>query len=97
MCEHKMLEWLAQLEADLVKKDELLRETKEQNQKQAELINALREDKKNQCKDMFCFDCLDNLKPSEIRVSERLRERARKETPKEMELVSANRNIQEQA
>eukprot|EP00957_Ditylum_brightwellii_P046273 3511177-Ditylum_brightwellii.AAC.1 len=51
MCAHKMLGQLAQLEAELVKKDKLLGEMKEQNQNQKELLNAPREDKQNQCQD----------------------------------------------
>eukprot|EP00957_Ditylum_brightwellii_P174433 13280978-Ditylum_brightwellii.AAC.1 len=61
------------------------------------LLNALSEDKRNQCKDMFCFDCLDNLNPVRIRVNKRLPEQAQKETPCEKELYEANRKIQEQA
>eukprot|EP00957_Ditylum_brightwellii_P004140 315392-Ditylum_brightwellii.AAC.1 len=67
-----MLERLAQLKAELVKKDNLPRETKEQNQKQMELLNAVHEDKRNQCKDMFCFKCLDNAYPIEVQVNVRL-------------------------
>eukprot|EP00957_Ditylum_brightwellii_P021459 1618644-Ditylum_brightwellii.AAC.1 len=86
MCEHKRLEQLAQLEAELVKKDKMLGEMKEQDQKQEELLNALCEEKQNQCQDMFCFDCLDNLNPVEIQVNARLCKRAEKETPLEKEL-----------
>eukprot|EP00957_Ditylum_brightwellii_P210082 15364549-Ditylum_brightwellii.AAC.1 len=92
-----MPERLAQLEAELVKKDKLLGEMKEQNQKQEELLNALFEEKQNQCKDMFCFDCLDNLNPVEIRMNARLCKQAEKETLWEKELCQANRIIQEQA
>eukprot|EP00957_Ditylum_brightwellii_P007017 530713-Ditylum_brightwellii.AAC.1 len=66
MCEHKLLERLARLKAELAEKGKMLRETNDQNQKQMELLNALREDKRNQCKDMFCFNCLDNLNPTEV-------------------------------
>eukprot|EP00957_Ditylum_brightwellii_P048001 3645079-Ditylum_brightwellii.AAC.1 len=66
MCEHKLLERLAQLEAELAEKDKMLRETNDQNQRQMELLNALHEDKRNQCKDMFCFNCLNNFNPTEV-------------------------------
>eukprot|EP00957_Ditylum_brightwellii_P127865 9750821-Ditylum_brightwellii.AAC.1 len=70
---------------------------KEQNQKQEILLNALCEEKQNQCQDMFCFDCLDNLNPVEIQVNARLPKQAEKETPWEKEGCQANRIIQEQA
>eukprot|EP00957_Ditylum_brightwellii_P165521 12601363-Ditylum_brightwellii.AAC.1 len=59
-----------------------------------ELLNALHEEKRNQCKDMFCFNCLDSLNPTEVQISERLKEQAQKETPWEKELYDANTRIQ---
>eukprot|EP00957_Ditylum_brightwellii_P081626 6209502-Ditylum_brightwellii.AAC.1 len=56
----------------------MLRDKNEQNQKQAELLNTFQEDKRNECKDIFCFDCLDNLNPVKIRANEILQEQAQK-------------------
>eukprot|EP00957_Ditylum_brightwellii_P157731 12005717-Ditylum_brightwellii.AAC.1 len=86
-----MLGQLTQLEAELVKKDKLLGEMKEKNQKQEEILNTLCEEEQNQCKDMFCFDCLDNLNPVDIQVNARLRKQVEKETPWVKGLCQANR------
>eukprot|EP00957_Ditylum_brightwellii_P027794 2101326-Ditylum_brightwellii.AAC.1 len=76
------LEFLVKFATEFVEKDKLLKRC----QKQVKLLDILFNEKQNECKDMYCFECHDKLRPFNIKLDEQLHEQIKKTIPWEEEL-----------